>query len=280
MSSKSRQFPVLGILGLVLLTAGVIAIANNAFACTNCNCYFSADCASGQSCSYSSGCRVWSANGKRVDGTCSGGGTNTVFNSTDSPIAAQALDLWLQAYEFAGLRGGDPDESLIEQARALPLSPEQHNLIRHLAIDTEIALFGLAADPDDENGRFILPQSAIGVIDICPVPEPAPLSPLSEIGAANGTLLPLDPASSTVGQIVREAMVAELKNPYHSDFHHIMSRISREAPVFESSGICDGGPRFPFKDTLDCLNQEVLRMVHSTVLPAHELNRPHARPAV
>jgi hypothetical protein len=282
--------PILGIIGLVLLTAGVIAIANNALACPNCNCYFSSDCASGQRCNHSSGCRVWYASGKKVDGTCTASTSSTSFDRATSPIAAQALDLWLQAYELAALRGGEPDAGLIAKARSLPLTPEQHRAIRQIAIDSEVTLFGMASesdsDSDEEHGRFNLPAVDVDV-DVCPVDEepvdPAePGNPIDQTTPANGSLLPVDPADAAVGRIVREAMVAEMRSPYHSDFAKIMARIPRELPHAETSGVCyaeeSAGREFPFKSTADCLNQEALRMVRSLLLPAKAFERlPHGR---
>jgi hypothetical protein len=87
--------------------------------CVGCNCYWSSDCGSGQSCSYSSGC---THNGK-LDGTCSGGGG---FGPTDPIIMARALDLYFRAYEEAISRGGGrPDFNLIAEAMETPLEPHE-----------------------------------------------------------------------------------------------------------------------------------------------------------
>ena len=278
---KAVRVPILGICGFLLLVAGIVGIAvTDAWACTNCNCYYSSDCATGQSCNYSSGCRVWKAAGKTVDGTCTGATTQTGISDLDSAIAAQALDLWLQAYEHAGLQGGTPDESLIAEARSLPLNPGQHEAIRRAVITTEVALFGVVGD-DDEPGRFLMPKDTVVICD--PVPaDPVPITPVTAESASNGALQRLDPDALGVARMVRETMVAQLRNPQQSEFSGMPGRIQQEFPKFSTTGVCqyprsDNGP-FPFKNSADCLSKETLRIVQS--LLDNNLGRPsHPTPA-
>jgi hypothetical protein len=274
-------FPILGICGLLLLAAGIVAIAEtDAWACTNCNCYFSSDCATGQSCNWSSGCRVWYANGKKVDGTCTTATAQSGITPAEGFAAAKALDLWLQAYEQGALRGGEPDENLIAEARSLPLNAAQQDAIRQAAITTEITVFGRVGD-DDESGRFIVPKVTAIICD--PVPEePVPVTSANASSAANGSFLRVDPEVVGVARVVREAMVDELLSPYRSDFTAVMGRIHEEFPKVATSGICqfprlDDDP-FPFKDGSDCLRQEALRIVRSLVIKDHERQRSKPSP--
>jgi hypothetical protein len=264
-SSKrnSKGFPILGLCGVLLLACGALAIASDAFACPNCNCYWSTDCASGLTCNWSSGCRVWSANGKTIDGTCTGAGGANAIGADQTLIAAQALDLWLRAYENAAHHGGAPNAKLVAEARALPLSPEQHAAIRQAAINTMIELFGETRDADDSQGAVTLPPDLV----ICIVDGSAGAN-----AGGNGTLKRLAPDDIAVANIVREAMVAELMNPFRSDYERIMERLEQEAPNYVGYGTCQyptpSTDRFPFKNGYDCMKKESLRLVRSLLAPS------------
>jgi hypothetical protein len=255
-----RGFPVLGLCGVFLLAAGAVAIATDAFACTNCNCYYSSDCATGQSCNYSSGCRVWSANGKTVDGTCTSSAGASAIAPSERFVAAQALDLWLRAWEAAAHHGGTPNALLINEARALPLTKEQQDTVRQTAFNTMVELFGLTTS-SDAYGAVTLPSD---VICISPS-DPAP------IGEGNGTMHQLTAEQIAVANIVREAMTAEMLEPGTGELARIMERIPQEYPDYVVRGIChlpsaSSGQKFPYKNTADCMTQEIQRVVHSILL--------------
>ncbi|HXO19456.1 MAG TPA: hypothetical protein VOA87_05970 [Thermoanaerobaculia bacterium] len=264
---SSKSFPILGVCGILLFAVGAWAVASDAFACPNCNCYYSSDCASGQSCNWSSGCRVWYAAGKKVDGTCTGAAGAVGIEASQSAMAAQAMSYWMQAYEAAGRRGGDPDAGLISKALSVPLTPLQQGAIRRAAINAESLLFGIVADEDNERALFTAPNAE--TVIICQV-DPTAVTTANVATLENGSLAPLGKIDAGAAGIVREAMISELAQPYHGNFAKVMQRLPKELPQFATYGVCefpraDGG-RFPFKDGLDCLNREMLRVVHSLLV--------------
>jgi hypothetical protein len=259
-SHRRQGFPILGLCGVLLLAAGVAAVAQVS-TCINCNCYFATDCKCPSTepwaCSYT-GCKVWNNGGKLVDGHCVATPVTSAIAAGERSLAAQALDSWLQAYEQAAWRGGEPDEALIASAVAVPLTPAQHAVIRQAVLDTQVRLFGLAGESGEQRGAFVLPTAEA----LCPATAQELTQPL-----ANGALKKLPAASAGVARIVREAMVAELLEPYHSNFEQLMDRIPREFPNYTSTGPCGApaasAPHFPFANGLDCLKQETLAGVHA-----------------
>ncbi|HXO19457.1 MAG TPA: hypothetical protein VOA87_05975 [Thermoanaerobaculia bacterium] len=241
---------------LLLAVLSWPATAHAAALCPNCNCEWSADCAIGQTCAWPSNCRVWYANGLKIDGTCTSAGAAAI-GAEQEALAAQALDSWLQAYERAGIAGGEPDSALVADAFSLPLTPAQHGAIRRAALQVETILFGLTGAQASLAANDAVCISDTGAAAVTADDAPA---------LANGTLPRLGADDFAAAAIVRAAVTAELLRPFHGDFARIMARIPRELPRFAASGVCadaraDG--RFPYKDSLDCLHHELLRSIHS-----------------
>jgi hypothetical protein len=271
-SRRSRGFPILGFCGVLLLTAGIGAVAQST-TCFNCNCYFASDCKCTDplrpppACSYSSGCKVWTTGGKAVDGTCVFPAPASSISAAETGLAAQALDLWLQAYEHAAWRGGEPDAALVARAGAVALTPDQHDAIRRTALDTEARIHGLGGSPE-RRGAFLMPAPT-ALCSSSPAPPAAPTT--TSAVPANGLLQRVGPDALGVARIVREAMVSELLSPYHSNFDQVMDRIPKEFPGYEVKGTCElaafSAGHFPYQTSLDCLKQETLAIVHVLLAP-------------
>jgi hypothetical protein len=194
---------------------------------------------------------------KWVDGHCVATPTGSAIKAGERGLAAQALDSWLQAYEQAAWRGGEPDAALVAGALAVPLAPAQHATIRRAVLDTQVRLFGVAGESGERLGSFVLPVAEA----LCQATTQGPPQ-----GLANGALRKLPADAAGVAGIVREAMVAELLEPYHSNFEQLMERIPREFPNYTGTGPCGAAAsaaHFPYKSELDCLQQETLAAVHS-----------------
>lgn len=241
----------------VLLLAMLVLLAPGQAQACYCECYFSSDCGFLSTCKYN-GCIRRRVNGKLKDGRCSFLG---LFSVAELPSAGTALDLWLQAYEAAGgSGGGPPDPTLVASAQAVPLSREQHDVIREVAISVQEAYLGLTyySDPEVHRiGFFTSPEVAVG--NSCD--DPFSLND-------NGTVEALDQTHLGVGQLIRDAMVGELNNPDDGYFESVMARIAIDYPEYRTYSRCeyphpDHGHEFPFPDGLSCLTEELGRTLGS-----------------
>lgn len=256
-------------LAFVWLIVGALLLISDipASAC-DCFCYYSSDCPTGAWCSYT-GCIKKTVDGKLKDGICK---SSFRFPTVDLFNAGEALSLWLQAYEVAGFQsggtiggGGPPDPDLVADALSVPLSPEQHEDIRFLAIDIQGAYLGFTVNPDllpHQVGFFSPPVVAIAA------PCGGPFRPFD-----NGSVLFLSPTLRGVGAVIREAVVGELRNPGEGVLEANMARIPVEFPDYRTFGRCEfphppeHGHAFPFPDGIACLTEELRRAVASIQPP-------------
>lgn len=272
MKTKANSKSSRNTLVLLTLAAMVFSFINlipqPANACY-CNCYYDKDCGWLSSCMYVD-CLDWikiedDSIRKLQDGLCK---FLERFSIDDIPHTSETLDLWLQAYEVAGASGGGPpDPGLIEQAQSLPLTEEQHNIIREIAISVQAAYLGLTEYPDTLEHRlgFFTPPSLSGDCIYSFPPED------------NGALEPLDDNFLSVGYLVRQAMVQELNEPGVGVFESYMSQIPETFPDYEAYGRCEyphpSGHEhdFPYYDDLACLNGELKAYVDDIVRGAYNL---------
>lgn len=103
----------------------------------SCNCYWSSDCGTGNSCGGYGSCNA----GPKNDGTCTYNGL--LKKRLESPVAlGSALDYFFKAYLKAIDRGGGaPDSVLVEAAQSVPLSSPGHDLVEYtvwVSLDAEI----------------------------------------------------------------------------------------------------------------------------------------------
>ena len=195
------------------------------------------------------GCTNRRVNGKLKDGRCKFLG----ILGQDISNTAQAMDLWLQAYEVSGAGGGGPpDPVLVASAQSVPLSSEQHELVRQIAISTQGMYLGWTSYLNDEEhlvGFFTPP--ALTRSEICDNPyEPGD----------HGIVEPLDACRLAVGQLIRQAMVGELQNPGQGIFDTFMGEIPVACPEYVTYQACEfphppsHGHPFPYADGLSCLS--------------------------
>jgi hypothetical protein len=247
------------ILGAVLLVIGLLTVAPQAWACL-CKCYFSDECdeANGYKCDRKN-CDHNKVNGKLKDGICR---KPSSVSTQDQAVAAEALDSWLQAYAVAGAtNGGEPDQRLIEEALSLPLTPQQHQDIRDLALNVVLDALGTTSYPDEFHavgGLFSLPLVA----------QPVDCDNAETLD--NGVIAPLDRTSLGVFNIIKDAVVGELRSPGMGILEEGLARIPEEYPDYTTYGVCEfprvqGGATYPFADGLDCLNSEIRASVHSVL---------------
>lgn len=231
----------------LLLFMGIISITltpKSSYACF-CECDYSSECGIISWCDWTN---CLKPSGRVAYGICKIFG---IFSVADQPQRAQALDLWLQAYEVAGASGGgSPDPTLVAQARSIPISQDQHDAVRLVAIFAQAAYLGFPTTT--ATGLFSFPN--------WPGSETCDAT-----GSANdnGAVGSLGDINLGVASLIRQAMVGELQNPDQGIFDNTMSQIPVQFTGYQTGGACEfphppsHGHTFPFADGFDCLNEEV-----------------------
>jgi hypothetical protein len=248
------------IVGAVLLVIGLLVVAPQAWACF-CKCYWSTDCADGEYCNYS-GCTHQTVDNKLKDGLCKK--RASVEPTTQEP-AAQALDLWLRAFEDAGANGGgEPNAELLAELQGLGLSDQLHADIREVALAILGQTVGYTSFPDamhSNPGFFSAP-----LFVVIAEPQPCETYP-TEID--NGVIAPLDDTLLGVTARVRQAVVAELRTPGMGILEAKLAGIEEDYPNFVTTGNCElpslRSERSPFNQGIQCLTSELQLMVHSVL---------------
>ena len=245
---NSSNLFVAGLVGVLCVTVA----APSTEACL-CNCYPGHE----RECGFLSWCKFGGCPGRRVNGKLKDGRCKFLgiffAGAGDVPNAAEALDLWLQAYEVAAASGGGPpDSGLVRAAQSVLLSLEQHEVIRQLAIATEGMYLGWTSYPDEEEhliGFFTPPE----VQEDADCDEPYPPDD-------HGIVEALDECYLGVGELIRQAMVGELLDPGKGVFDSFMAQVPEACPKYMTYQACEfphpksHGHDFGFKDGLSCLS--------------------------
>ncbi len=263
---RNEAGPMGGVLLALVVALPLLFLVAEAQACNKCNCYPGFDyCGENEYCRLSTNsnniCQhrnVFSWNPFRLfhklkDGKCV---PNRLVGRRfaargDIDNAANALDLWLQAYEMAGASGGGPpDATLVAAALRVPLDDDQHEIIRQVAIHVQGMYLGWTSYPNREVHRigfFNPPDFGTDCLE----------DPYAE--GDHGTVEPLDTCHLDVAGLIREAMVGELSDPDQGVFDSFMDQIPTACPTYETFQGCefphpDHGHPFPHEDGLACLN--------------------------
>lgn len=225
-----------------------------------CDCASAADCAAGNLlkwfCTWS-WCSPPAAH-PSWDGWCLQDNIPWWKTQADYNNAIMALDLWLQAYEQAGSTGGGPPgAALADAALSIPLSPDQHQGIRRLAIQIVGLYLGLKDHP-------LIPPLTPGLFLHPEGPGSIPGDPLPD--GENGTVDPLDATLLGVAALVRQAVIGELQNPGAGEFDTIFDNIATSFPAYEPFFRCQfprpvGLEDFTYADGMQCMREELRSVV-------------------
>jgi hypothetical protein len=90
----------------------------------------------------------------------------------------------------------------------------------------------------------------------------------------------VDPTLADVGQLIREAIVGELREPKRRTFDHFMAQIRIKFPKYQTFDRCEfphpeeHEHEFPYPDGIVCLAGELAGVVSSMLqVPAEEIQR-------
>ncbi len=209
---------------------------------TDCSCYWSSECGSGQYCNYGSGCTV---SGKK-DGTCT---TNSGGLGGFGAISV-AVGFYFQAYEVP-LRGagGLPDIRLVRQAQTQALPAAGHLAVQRIiqnALDLSLGW------------DFVGPQACIG----SGAPEHLGTGSLGQIRLP-GKDAP--PAAAEMLAAMRQAVLEALKGKDANLVAGPIQAFWKKYPDYQPrhTGRCwpHGHSDFPYKTPADCQIDELKRML-------------------
>jgi hypothetical protein len=187
----------------------------------------------------------------------------------DPFFVADALENWLLAYETAGASGGGPpDPVFVAEARKIKLPAGEHKNVRFAAFEVQALYLGPTEHhliPPLMPGLFTSPI----VVDPC---EPILPEDNGSVGALDADLL-------GVAELIRQAMVMELRNPGHGEFDFYMGQIEPFYPGYSPLGRCEfpAPPElgdFGYTDGIDCVTERLRAVVHFLVAepPAGDIN--------
>lgn len=157
---------------------------------------------------------------------------------------ADALELWLLAFEAAGMAGGGPpDPALVAQAEAVPLPASVAPTVRKVALQVQVDYLGLVED----GGLYDPPPLNANCQEVPPHGQ-------------NGFVGPFGPCLNTVSTKIREGMVGELRTPGTGVLDARFAEIPVLCPGYLTRGRCtfpppDGVP-LPYPNGLTCLREE------------------------
>jgi hypothetical protein len=146
-----------------------------------------------------------------------------------------------------------------------------------LAIRIQISYLGLTDYGDDlpfRKGVFAAPPGSGGIGGQCGFGDnhgQIVFSKTNEDPSFRLTLL-------GVGQLIREAIIGELRNPQRRTFEHFISQIPINFPEYEPYGRCEyPHPKehehtFPYSNGIECFTGELARVV-SAVLQSPTIER-------
>lgn len=245
----------------VVLFAGVLVLPTTLEAALpsqqwfGCTCYFDSDCGGWDYC----GAGFLCGDRGKNDGTCD------ILHWPGQPgiqhearaFMARSLDLRLQAYETALENGGGlPDSVLMTKANKFPLSPKTHEDLKKVAAFIQVMLHGTH-------------RKGWAFVDIKPLDECCsyPSDP-DDFGrlefGKNQKITPLG-----VAEIVRSAIVEEIRDPNRGIYEDKMGLIRSDFPNFKPVHRCEfphpkeHGHLFPFYDGVDCLIDQLESVLHS-----------------
>lgn len=209
--------------------AEAVALATGSSACVDCNCYYSSDCSSGETCNYVSCNEVG-----KYDGVCKSGGAG-VFAPGDLSAAAAAVSAYFDAFEDAsqdtigtGITQASDDVEIAHEAR---LSLDGHVAVRSLVIDALDLAIGF--DLSHENLR------------LCSTAGPVP--------TVRGQL---DAEAEALVTAVRTGVVDAIRFDDPSMVQQPLASFWAQHPDYEPhhSGRCydHGHANYPYADPLDC----------------------------
>lgn len=236
------------LLRILTIAALVIAASSQALAqldnkcvlvsCTECNCYWSSECGTGESCDYSSGCTHV---GKK-DGTCSSSGAG---GGLTPDLAALTLGLWLDAYQDPTRDKGLPNAGIVRKVQAIGLSKDQERRVRFAAFNTLDVVLGF---------DFGHPQGNCELYD----------------ARCLGILrTPLDSEAKQLLQAVRSGLVQMIQKRDRAALQRSLNAFWKKYPRFRPhhTGRCypHGHPEYRFKSISECQMDELTRIVDGLV---------------
>ena len=207
--------------------------------CSECTCYWSSECGSGQICDYSSGCTHV---GKK-DGTCKSSGAGGGGVTAD--LASMTLGLWLDAYQDPTRDNGLPSAGIIRQIQAVKLSKEDGRRVRFAAFNTLDVVLGF--DFGHPRGNCELYDArCLGILR-----------------------MPLDSGAKQLLRSVRSGLVQMIQKRDRAALQKSLNAFWKKYPRFRPhhSGRCypHGHREYRFKSISDCQIDELTRIVDDLV---------------
>lgn len=204
--------------------------------CTECNCYWSSECGSGQSCDYGSGC---TKTGK-LDGTCKASGAGGL-SPVGVDMASSAIGLWMDGYERPDRIKGLPNADIWKRIEALNLSQEDKRKVQLAAFNALDVLMGF---------DFAHPRGNCAVYD----------------ARCLGILrIPPDRQAQQLLQHAKRGLTAALRDRNTSVLRRELRTFWRQQPRFtpHHTGRCypHGHPEFGRRSPQDCQFDELSRIV-------------------
>lgn len=212
--------------------------------CTECNCYWSSECGSGQSCDYGSGC---TKTGK-LDGTCKAAGAGGGLSPVGVSLAANALGLWMDGYQRPDRVKGLPNMDIWNRIEALNLTPQDQRRVQLAAFNALDVLLGF---------DFAHPRGNCGVYD----------------ARCLGILrIPPDKQAQQLLQYARRGLSAALRDRNPAALRRELRAFWQKQPTFRPhhTGRCypHGHPEFGRRSIVDCQIDELTRIVDD-LLPSN-----------
>lgn len=121
-------------------------------ACAECNCYWSTECGSNQSCDYGSGC----THVGKLDGTCKASGSGGGLSPVGVSLAANGMGLWLDAYKEPDRVKGLANIDIWNRIEALKMPQQDKRRLQLAAFNVLDVLLGF---------DFAHPRGNCGVYD-------------------------------------------------------------------------------------------------------------------
>jgi hypothetical protein len=226
------------------IARGAVLLQNQGSCTGACNCYWSSDCGSGQTCGGYFSC---TQSGK-LDGTCRSSGSGGGWDLPDLTLAAEGIAEYFQVFEISA---GD-----ITGRTTLPKALAQLGRVqaRRLTLAGHLAVQELALDALDLTVGFDLVRPRM---QLCSAPVPTFRGRLAE-------------AETALVHAVRDGLVAAVKSGDAGKIEAPLRSFWQKHPDFEPdhTGRCyDHGHRdFPYKTPLECQLTE-LRALLKLYLP-------------
>jgi hypothetical protein len=196
---------------------------------TSCNCYYSSDCGSGQTCGGYFNCKLVG----KLDGTCRSSGGGGVWEVADLTVAAEGVREYFRAFEISA---ADPTGKTVAEAIA-QLDRVQS---RRLTGKGHLAVQELTLDALDLTVGFDLIRASTR---LCTLPVPT-------------LRVALHGPEAALVAAVREGLAAAIESGDPGRLEAPLRRFWSEHPDFEPdhTGRCyeHGHREYPYDSALDC----------------------------